>query len=60
MPQVMSAPVFDGEDELMERRTLHQIVNRTRPGDLVFYYHSKGVSNRRLNQQPGVRSDKTQ
>ena len=54
MPQVMYAPVLDGEDTRMERRTLDQIVNRTRSGDLVFYFHSKGVSDRRSNQEPGA------
>ena len=54
-PQVMDAPVLGEEDELMERRTLNQITNRTRRGDLVFYYHSKGVSSRRVNQEPGAR-----
>ena len=52
--QVMYAPVLDGEDMRMERRTLDQIVNRTRSGDLVFYFHSKGVSDRRSNQEPGA------
>ena len=53
--QVMAAPVLGDEDELMERRTLNQITNRTRRGDLVLYYHSKGVSSRRVNQEPGAR-----
>ena len=49
----MSAPVIEGEDELMERRTLYEIKNRTGPGDLIMYYHSKGVSARRDNQRAG-------
>jgi len=53
--QVMDAPVLGEEDELMERRTLNQITNRTRRGDLVLYFHSKGVSSRRVNQEPGAR-----
>ena len=57
--QVMAAPVLGGEDELMERRTLNQIVNRTRRGDLVLYFHSKGVSARRSNQEPGAQCPAT-